>query len=207
MRSSELTQAEISFAQFGPGELERITGFPQHLQRLWRRRGHLSAKTPHARSHFSAVEVAELFVRYLLAVYCVSPTESRAIGEKAGPMVLWAALLCCDGACEVLGEREDVERLINAFAHDDGLASSLAGFEGEFTQFLWSGDGSSFEFTKESEPVFASFPHYSYVFLDLEWMGTTLGQRAGKPLVTVRLDAGPQRTIRRLTTGVSREKK
>lgn len=204
MRSAAFTSAEISVALFGPGELEDITGFPQHLQRLWRSRGHLSEKAPHKRSQFNARDVAELYVRYLLAIYCVSPARSRSIGHKAAPMIFWAALLNTDGACEVIGPEDHVHRFLTAFQNDHGVAAELANTEPEFSRFLWSGDGSTFDFAEESDEVFASNANHSYVFLDLEAMANTLGQRAGKPLVTVRFPLAPdERPVRKLTKGTS----
>lgn len=207
MRAAPLADADVALAQFGPGDLERITGFPQHLQRLWRRRGHLEEKTPHARSHFSSLEVAELFVRYQLAIYCVSPVRSRAIGEKAGPMVLFAALLNADGACEAIGDGQRVEAFIHAFGEDYALASHLAGEHDSYSQFLWSSGGSDFSFAPDCGPVIASGSRHSYVFLDLQAMAETLAQRAGKPLVTVTFPSEPgTRVSRRLTTGSSGQK-
>jgi hypothetical protein len=114
------------------------------------------------------------------------------------------SLLDVDGACEVIGAATRVEKFLTAFANEDPLAATLAALRTDYSRYLWSADGRDFELGNELGIIIAAEASHAYVFLDLEAIAATVGQRARKPLVAVRFQAlADQRQVRRLTSGIN----
>jgi hypothetical protein len=102
----EATDVQFSSrsTRFSPAELERMTGMPPGLQRLWRRRELLPLGEGRP-ARFSSQEAAEVLVRYTLSRQGVGPGDSAALAKNVASSVIWWALTGADGVCEVVGEQ------------------------------------------------------------------------------------------------------
>lgn len=197
------THWTYTFAEFGPSEVEHMTGMSANLQRVWRRRGHLpSSGGAHAR--FKPLLAAEIAVRHVLAGRGIPPSQSAAIGNAAAPHVLWSALMDADGACEVYGTPSAVAEFQRDFHDNETLASQIAGLGVEQPKrFIIAED-----FAEPSlESGFSQVELGEYVvgqYLNLATLGRRFAERAQRPLVTVQLEPAPttpaerRRQLRRL---------
>jgi hypothetical protein len=79
---------------FTPGEVEKITGLSNVMQRDWRRRGFLPSSAGHAR--FDPFALAEVFVMKLLADRGIGPVHSKEVADWCAIGVLWHALKAVD---------------------------------------------------------------------------------------------------------------
>ncbi|MCL6740576.1 hypothetical protein LZ518_05450 [Sphingomonas sp. RB56-2] len=188
----------VSYTEFSPGELSQMTGFSQDLQRVWRKRGQLAGSSGKT-ARFNVLKVAELFVRHELSLWGISPKDSIVVGSEAAPNVLYFALLNGDGACQVTGTLSQAEKFIAEFAGGDEIAREMSGCT-DNSRFIWSPQRNDFRMAADMGPLLAQEIHTSILVLDLGAMGTTLANRATRPLFSVH---GPtlasERTVRKLT--------
>lgn len=194
-----------AFAEFKPGEVQKLTGMAPALQRLWKKRGQMPLGVGNPEP-ITARVVAEIYVRHQLGLGGLPPSESANIAAEAAPIVLWFALLNTEGACAVEGPKNEVAGFIDQFAYNHQLATQISGISPEKAYrylYRYGGKG-SFQFAMDEKAVFGSSKFTLLSMLDLEEIGTLLGRRAGRPLMTVEIssDAVP-RTMweRRLTSG------
>ena len=194
-----------TFTVFKPAELFKLTGMTPALQRVWKRRGQLPWNDQEA-SEVTAWEAAEIFVRHQFAAVGVPPSESQTISSNLAPVVLWHALLNTDSACEVVGPPEEVETFIERFRAGHQLASQITGVTSDKAfRYIYKFTGlEDFLFSQELGNVIAGSDFASLISLNLEYMGTLLGARAGRSLITIELlgDGIPgSKWTRRLTRG------
>lgn len=170
-------------ATFNGTELTAISGIPQALQRAWRSRGQLPGGSGRGAA-FTALDVAEVHVRYQLSLNGVSPSESGAIGREAAGSVLLFGLLSFDGACEVRGDTQAVRRFLEAFAADERLATKIVG-QPLVGGYLWRGDGGQLEIATDVVRRIEEKRFVSNFFLDLEVTASQMIERAGRPLFMI----------------------
>ncbi|WP_137788467.1 hypothetical protein [Sphingomonas sp. 3P27F8] len=178
----------FTYTQFKPARLFEITGMTPDLQQLWRRRGQLPWGNGKPRP-ITAIEAAEIFLRYQLSQVGVPPSESAEIGQVNAPIVLWYALLEVDGACAVRGPLNRVDEFLEEFRMTHKVATDLTGIHQDTSyRFLYRFNGEQ-EFT-------ASFalpeigPHSPFATLnviDLHGIGSLLASRAESPLILVEI--------------------
>jgi hypothetical protein len=145
------------------------------------------------------LEVAELFVRHQLALYCVPPGRTQELGRRAAKIVIWRALLNCDGAREVIGEAEAADAFMRRFETDHRIVDAIVGTP-QPLRFLWSAGGSEFHEAMDPNEFLLQPSHISLVCIDLERMADALARRAARPLVRVTVPHAPEAcTVRRLT--------
>lgn len=189
----------MSFSEFAPADVARITGLSGVQQRVWRSRGLLPA-VDGAPARFSSLEAAALLARYELSKVGVSPSESNELGNLVAPLIVLFAILDGDGACEVRGAKGDVEHFLAAFRQDTALPMKLVEVT-NVARFLWRGDGGEFSLTDEATSLSTNPNPLTVFFLDLEEGGRRFYDRAARPLITVDLpihgSGGPR--VRRLT--------
>jgi hypothetical protein len=174
------------FALFSAPELERITGMPHHLQRLWRHRGHLPHRRPYTRACYTSLELAQLGVRYRLSLYSLPPSDSHEIGDQAGRIVLLAALGLVDGACEDLRRYGAQRDLTLEFQRDARLAAFVCGILWPHEdRYLWSADGSNVRVGPLMDSQLRQGSYESFLCIDLFAMARRIAGRAGRPLVTL----------------------
>lgn len=193
-----------TFAEFKPREVHKLTGMAPALQRLWRRRGQMPLSDGDAQP-ITVHVVAEIYVRHQLGLGGLPPSESANIAAEAAPIVLWFALLNTEGACAVVGSKNEVAEFIDQFAHDHELATQISGISSEKAyRYLYRyGGRGTFQFAMDEKAVFNSRKFTLLSILDLEEIGTLLGSRAGRPLLTVEIPSdGVPRSMweRRLTS-------
>ena len=193
------------FAVFKPADLFKLTGMTSALQRVWKRRGQLPW-SDQEKFEVTAWDAAEIFVRHQFAAVGVPPSESQAISGDMAPIVLWHALLNTDSACEVVGPPDEVEVFINKFRDGHQLASHITGVaSNDAFRYVYKFTGlEKFLFSQELGSVIAGSDFTSLISLNLEYLGTLLGARAGRSLITIELpgDGGPgSKWTRRLTRG------
>ncbi len=168
---------------FSPGELEAATGLSTDMQRVWRRRGHLRSRAADE-GDFTAFEVAALAIRYELARFGVSPKDSLAASSIAAPIVLYRALLSCNGAAEVNGGFQAVAAVAERFAEDDRLAMAMSRCE-SVCRYLWSAAPPAFRLTPDFAMVLDEERNAGSLVLDLQVVGINLVERAPKPLFLI----------------------
>lgn len=193
-------QFSSQFARFSPAELERMTGMPPGLQRLWRRRELLPLGEGKP-VRFNTDEAAEVLVRYALSRQGVGPGDSAVLAKNVVPSVVWWALVGADGACEVVGEQAAVERFLARFESDNGLSQEIA-CSTDAWRLIWRADGGDFKFARGADGIGAGEEHLSILYLDLSAAGVFMANRAGRPLVTVELPVpspAASKRVRRLT--------
>lgn len=192
-----------TLANFTPAEVGHITGFSPALQRVWKRRGQLPLRKD-GPALFTAPVIAEMFVRHQLSLNGVPPGDSANLGSQSAAVVVWHALLNTDGACEVLGPHKEVQLFLSEFREDHHLATKLSGVTSEIDyRYLYRCDGSG-EFRRghDIQHITATANFTTLALVDLNQMGTVLGTRARRPLLTVEWaarDTPPSDWIRRLT--------
>ena len=163
-----------------------MTGLTPDLQRVWRRRDQLPFYEVGA-NDFSISQVAEILVRYKLAVGGMPPSASKHAAKSAAPFVLWFAFATVDGACEVNGGTEDVERFIDGLRDGGDALDDLAGtVEASVVRYLVRTDGADPEFQQDAGDVLSAGGFVSIFVLDLAAAGEAMALAAGgRPLVTV----------------------
>ncbi|WP_448659524.1 hypothetical protein ACPVPU_03410 [Sphingomonas sp. CJ99] len=173
----------VAFNVFTPGELETATGLTADMQRVWRRRGQLLA-CDGARARFNADQVAAIAVRFELARFGVSPSETTAIGERAARTVLHSALLSRSRAAQVRGPFDEVATVAATFANDHRLADVVAGADGS-GRYLIALSPSDFEFVDDVASLLSDEGHSAILILDLTVVGIRLADRSPKPLFII----------------------
>lgn len=176
-------------ATFSASEVERMTGCPQQLQRLWRQRGFIPPTSSY-HSRYDTWEVAQIAIRYQLTQ--VGQPVSETFTEetcKAAHVAMILALLCADGACEVIGKPFKVQRFLDKL-NDPQLFNKPNTWE--WHRYFMSLDGKSFRLWSTPRPPAGVL---SFAVIDLARLGARMAEQAGKPLFTVRLDddAGERR--------------
>jgi hypothetical protein len=191
-----------------PAEIERITGLGVETQRVWRRRGYLpGGATGHAR--FDIFDIAAIMVRHELSKRGMALSESLAYGAVAAPMVVWSTLMYGAGVCEVVGEAPAVDQFEHDYHFDTKVICPIAGVEVSETRryLLVLGDDPPALEDSLSEVIEASAAQSGY-FVNLDELGRRLGERAGRPLLTVEVsparDIAPKKLERRRIVGARR---
>jgi hypothetical protein len=185
---------------FSATELASISGMPLNLQRVWRSRGQLPGGSG-KQARFSSRDVAEIMVRYHLALNGIPPGESVAIGRQAADQVLCFAVVNSDGACEVLGQSDDAEHFLALFKQDLSMAYELAGTS-DLAGFLIRGDGGELMLVSDLAQLIHDRRFISGFFIDLDIAAEQLVERAGRPLFSINVSSGTfGRRIRRVTNG------
>lgn len=184
-----------TFTKFKPGEVYKLTGMTPDLQRLWKRRGQMPLGYGDSEP-ITARVVAEIYVRHQLALCGLPPSESADIAAQAAKIVLWFALLNHDGACAVVGPKQDVTDFINLFTRNDNLATTICGISiNDVFRYLYRyGGKGQFQFAKDSDTVSKASTFTSLTLLDLEEIGNSIWSQTGRPLLTVEI---PSDTIPR----------
>jgi len=190
---------------FSATELGTISGMPLNLQRVWRSRGQLPGGSG-KQARFTSHQVAEIMVRYHLALNGIPPGESAPIGKEVAQQILCFALLGSGGACEVVGQIGEVENFLELFkrdilAGDISVAQELAGSV-ELSQFLWREDGGDLGLVADVVQLITARRSISGLFVDLEVAADQLVERAGRPLFSINVSPRASgRRIRRMTNG------
>lgn len=197
MAREPLQRAIVRWTLFSPAELAVLSGLNAEMQRVWRRRDQLPGTGNPTR--FTSLEAAEVLVRHRLSLFGVTPGQSQEIGQRAAPLAVYFSLLDADGACEVLGQKDDVDRILDDHDNGDRLARWITGVE-EINRFLWRADDGDLDLVADIQDITLPGEHITAFFIDLMAAGSRLGETAGRPLVTVQLElpAG-SRPYRRLT--------
>lgn len=191
----------ITFTEFSPAEVAALTGLNVETQRVWRRRDQLPGSGAPAR--FSPLEVAEVFIRYQFSLHGLPPGQSQAIGRAYAPTLLHFALLNVDGACEVVGSKDDVDRYIKAFEESEGPARQISGVA-RLARYLWHADGEAVHETNDLSEIAAANGYVSASFVDLIEAGSHFAETARRSLATVEfsIHGNDVRRTRRLTGGL-----
>lgn len=190
------------FAEFTPAELAEMTGLSAELQRVWIRRGQLSASRGRP-LRYDAREAAEIFIRLELSRLGVSPSESAEWGRKAMPSVFWKALLAeGTGSCEVIGPQSDVDAFLHRVADDTRWADQLAGVSNAPAQYLFRADQGLWDLARSPDTMEVEGERLVVLYINLYTAGQLLAERAKRPLITFELPtlgSSTGRTVRRLT--------
>jgi hypothetical protein len=199
----------VNRALVTPAVIERVTGLGVETQRVWRRRGYLpGGATGHAR--FDIFDIAAIMARHELSKRGMALSVSVAYGALAAPMVVWSALMYAAGVCEVAGEAQAVDRFERAYHFDLEIICQIAGVTvSKIRRYLLVvGDDPPALEDSLSEVIAASRAESGY-FVNLDELGRVLGERAGKPLLTVELppssDKAPNEVVRRVMIGARRD--
>lgn len=107
---------DIVFNEFSPGELAQATGLGIDMQRVWRKRGHLPAKSG-TRASFTVQELMEIAIRYELSKLGVSPRVTEDAARLGAPSLLLGAFVNEKGPFVItgsLGGMSDLNRKLEA---------------------------------------------------------------------------------------------
>lgn len=180
MSSIALAAEETAFA---PAELEKITGISPEVQRVWRARGHIP-QSAGAHARYSPLIVASLMVRKALTNLGVAHREIANLSYKAAPHVLrWAWAEPGAWRLSNLAGNDLVEE--QAVRQSEVLQQVSGMAEGDIRRFIARvGDG-RIELQNDVLKEFREAP--SGFFLDLKALGHTLVEKAGRPILHVRI--------------------
>lgn len=199
-----LDDFEVTLGRFGPLETEAMARIPHHLQRLWKHRGHIVGGKSYAQSRFSSLEVLELCVRHRLSGCSVPPGRSGDLGRQAAPIAFMAALRHLDGAVEIVGPVAKVDEALGRFRIDPQIIAAICGSDWrERRRYLWSADGGAFRLGEPGDVELHSGNSELLIVIDLVTLGTELGRKAPRPLVTLTHREGDRDMfVRRRTAGL-----
>lgn len=173
----------VAFNQFSPSEVASITGLSTDLQRVWRRRGHLSA-CENARASFDASELAEIAVRYDLSRFGFAPPETTNIGKSAFPIVLYFALLTNTGAADLRGGFKRIAMTAKRFSNDDEMARLISGVE-DTPRYLRSIDPPKLGLLHDACASLSEENSSAMLLVDLAIIGQRLVRNNPKPLFLI----------------------
>lgn len=171
----------VALAEFSPGEVARITGLSTNLQRVWRRRGHLPARSAGYAS-FDARDLAALAVRHDLTRMGFAPPDTVEIGRMAAKTVLYFALLSSRGASCVQGEF--VGEMIKHQAIDQALAIVITEVI-DPRRYVLITDPPAWEFVDDAAAALSQERCSALLILDLALIGQRLVARNTKPLFLI----------------------
>ena len=189
----------FEFAQFSSVEVCKIVGISPALLRLWRSRGQVCGGGGKCGT-FNSRETAELMIKFELSKHGVPPSESDEVSSAAAQIMLWFALLNCDGACEAIGCAKDADNFIERFRADDEVAARLTD-KPKVREFLVKIGSGIPEFRKELGPEMLEFATArSFSVISLPKAAHDLAIAARRPLFTVDVSGDtPEPMVRRLT--------
>lgn len=173
----------VAFNQFSPKEVAALTGLSTDLQRVWRRRGHLSV-CEDARATFDASELAEIAVRYELTRFGFSPPDTKNIGQSAGPIVLYFALLTDVGAADLRGGLKRIAETAQRFSQDDEMARLISGVQ-DVPRFLRSIGPPKLELLHDACASLSREHSPAMLLIDLALIGQRLVRDNPKPLFLI----------------------
>lgn len=173
----------VAFNQFSPKEVAAITGLSTDLQRVWRRRGHLSA-CEHVRASFNASELAEIAVRYDLTRFGFAPPDTANIGQSVAPTVLYFALLTDIGAADLRGGFKRIAETAQRFSKDDEMARLISGVE-DVPRYLRSIDPPKLELLHDVCASLSEEQSSAMLVVDLALIGQRLVSDNPKPLFLI----------------------
>jgi len=173
----------VGLNDFSPGDVAAMTGLSTDLQRVWRRRGHLPARSE-SRASFDARDVAAIAVRHELARMGFSPPDTVEIGIKAAPLVLFYALLSGDGAADLRGGLKRLAEIAERFAQDEKVAKSISGVDHPY-RYLWSSSPPMIEFVDDACAMLSADRFSAMLVLDLAVIGHQLVANSPKALFTI----------------------
>jgi hypothetical protein len=172
-----------AFAHFSPGELAAATGLSADLQRVWRRRGHLPARSQ-SRAVFDSIDAAEISVRYELSKMGVAPTETARLGEDIARLVLYYGLLSNDTAASVHGGLKRLGQIAGQFEADDEIARRISGTDSRW-RYIWSPAPPALDLVDDFGAILSAERYAAMLVLDLAVIGSNLAVNSPKPLFVV----------------------
>lgn len=189
--------ASITYAEYSPGDLERISGLSTDMQRVWRRRGQLPRlQSGHAR--FSISEVIEITFRYALSKAGIPPSEVNIDLSGATCAAKFHAVFN-HGGCEIIGPADEVDLFLKVFAEDAGQLGSFLADNPPASNYMVLNEWHEARIVDDPYQLVHDSEELNLVF-NLALVGGRLVERGRKPVLTVRLrDRAGQRTVRRLT--------
>jgi len=173
----------VALGQFSPGEVAGITGLSADLQRVWRRRGHLPARTG-SHASFDARDVAALAVRHDLARMGFAPPDTVEIGRLAAPIVLYFALLSSDGAAHLQGRFKRIAQITQRLTDDEKLAMVISEVRKPWRYVLIT-DPPAWEFVGDAAATLSEERFPAMLVLDLALIGQRLVIENPKPLFLI----------------------
>lgn len=190
----------FEFAQFTSVEVCKIVGMSPALLRLWRSRGQVCGGGGKSGT-FDSREAAELMIKFELSKHGVPPSESDEVSSAAAQIMLWFALLNCDGACEAIGSAKDADHFIERFRADHDVAARLTA-NPEVREYLVKIGAAVPEFRKELGPEMLEFATArSFTVISLSKAANDLAIAARRPLFTVDVSGDTAEPLVRRLTG------
>jgi len=192
-----LATADVSFAVYGPADVERISGLTTDMQRVWRRRGQLpSLASGHAR--FGIIEAIEITLRYAASKAGISPSELQLDLADAAKAAKFHGVFS-HGGCEVIGSPDDVDHFLKIFEEDQGQLGSFLVGKPRVSNYLVLNEWHETRIVDDPEDLVRDSEELNLVF-NLRQFGSRLVELGRKPVVTIRFsDRLGFRSVRRLT--------
>ncbi len=187
---------------FGAKDVLGITGLPQSLLRLWRKRGYLPQKEKGRWAKHDAPEVLDAYLLHAFSKLGVAPSEASSKLGCLSADLLFFAVLAGDGACEFLGPSFEVEELRHRFDDSLDIARSIIQPSDE-RRFLISTGGPIFERCHDLTELIEAERNEYFFCIDLIAAGRGIVERAQKPLISFIYEGerGASPSVRRLSHG------
>ncbi|MBU2941564.1 hypothetical protein Q4525_14030 [Shimia thalassica] len=193
---------QIVPSTFEARDVLNITGLPQSLLRLWRKRGYLPEKERGRWAKHDTKEIMDAYLLFALSRLGVAPSDARPLLERLSNDLLFFAVTSGDGACEFVGQSSEVEKLRHQFDDAMDIARSIVKPVDE-RRFLLSTGGASFSRVGDLAELVESERNEYFFCIDLIAAGRGIVERAKKPLLSF-IYGGDQQTsaqVRRLSHG------
>lgn len=173
----------VALGQFSPGEVASITGLSADLQRVWRRRGHLPARSG-SHASFDARDVAAIAVRHDLTRMGFAPPDTVEIGRLSAPIVLYFALLSSDGAAHLQGGFKRIAEITQRLIDDETLAMLISEVR-KPRRYVLITEPPAWEFVDDAAATLSEERFPAMLVLDLALIGQRLVTQNPKPLFLI----------------------
>lgn len=178
----------VDLEMFTSTEASRISGMPQDMLRLWRSRGHLPAKTGRG-AVYTALEIAEIMVRYDLSLNGIAPAKSAEIGSRGAQSIMWIALINHPICCEIIGNEVQIESLQELHRETDLVVKSLFPLGGK-GDLLFRRDSMEPEILADLQTPIDERSFKSAMILNFQTYARVLVNEAGQPLLCLSYGVG-----------------
>lgn len=174
----------VELSTFSSRETMSITGAPQALLRLWRKRGYLPRNENGGWAKHDAMDVASVYVLYSLSRLGVGPSDVTDVLDGLVADLFFFAISSGDGAIGFRGPTEDTKRLRNAFEETLGLARQIARPHDE-RRFLVADRGGPITRYADLRALIECERFEYFYCIDLVAAGRGMAERAQRHLLTL----------------------
>lgn len=185
---------------FSSKETMSITGAPQALLRLWRKRGYLPQNTQGGWPKHNATELATVYILYSLSRLGVGPSDVAEFLDDLVSDLLFFAITSGEGAVGFSGPASETKKLRDAYEDTLDIARQIACPRDE-RRFVLADRGGPISRCADLSTLVEQERFEYFYCIDLVAAARGLAERAQRPLLTLsfRFDVGDETKVRRLS--------